>query len=34
MLEIAAEEAILVDSHFESHRASILDRGRTKLLCE
>src|SRR5260370_17419648 len=30
--EIATNEAVLMDSHFESSRAGILDRGGTELL--
>ena len=32
--EIATNEAVLMHSHFESRRASILDRGCTELFCQ
>jgi hypothetical protein len=32
--QIATNETVLMHSHFESGRASILDRGRTELLCQ
>ena len=30
--EIATDKAVLVHSHFEGRRASVLDRSRTELL--